>query len=55
MKIVIHPAVEADRLDAFRAAAPGVEFVNAADAASAEAAMPGADGFLGKVTPAMLA
>ncbi|AMV37995.1 D-2-hydroxyacid dehydrogenase [Planctomyces sp. SH-PL62] len=55
MKIVIHPAVEADRLDAFRAAAPGVEFVVAATAAEAEAAMPGADGFLGKITPAMLA
>ena len=55
MKIVIHPAVEADRLDAFRAAAPGAEFVNASNAEEAEAAMPGADGFLGKITPAMLA
>ncbi|OJW10870.1 MAG: D-2-hydroxyacid dehydrogenase [Planctomycetales bacterium 71-10] len=55
MKIVIHPPVDADRLHAFRAAAPDAAFINAADAAQAEAAMPGADAFLGKITPAMLA
>jgi phosphoglycerate dehydrogenase-like enzyme len=55
MKIVIHPAVEPDRLAAFAAAAPGATFVNAATPAEAEAAMPGADAVLGKITPAMLA
>ena len=55
MKFVIHPAVEPDRLVALRAAAPGAEWVNAATAVEAEAAMPGADAFIGKITPAMLA
>ena len=55
MKIVIYPAVEPDRLTALQAAAPGADWVNAATAAEAEAAMPGADAFLGKITPAMLA
>jgi len=54
MKLVIHPAVEGDRLDALRRAAPGAEWVNAATPEEAVAAMPGADGFLGKITPAML-
>ena len=55
MKLVIHPAVDAERLEALRSAAPGAELVNAASPSEAEAAMPGADGFLGKITPAMLA
>jgi phosphoglycerate dehydrogenase-like enzyme len=55
MKIVIHPAVEPARLDALKAAAPAAGWVNAADAASAEAAMPGADAFIGKITPPLLA
>ena len=55
MKLVIYPAVEPDRLQALLAAAPGAEIVNAATAAQAEAAMPGADAFVGKITPAMLA
>ncbi|MDG3004561.1 D-2-hydroxyacid dehydrogenase [Paludisphaera mucosa] len=55
MKIVIHPAVEADRMHAFRGAVPGADFVNAQGSAEAEAAMPGADAFLGKITPGMLA
>ena len=55
MKLVIHPAVEPERLEALLAAAPGAEWVNAPTEAEAEAAMPGADGFLGKITPAMLA
>ena len=54
MKLVIHPAVEADRLIAVATAAPGAEWVNAATPDEALAAMPGADGFLGKITPAML-
>jgi phosphoglycerate dehydrogenase-like enzyme len=55
MKLVIHPAVDPDRLRALQSAAPGAEWVNAADAAEAEGAMPGAEGLLGKITPAMLA
>lgn len=55
MKIVIHPAVEPERLMALQAAGPGVAFVNAADHAAAVAAMSGADAVLGKTTPEMLA
>jgi phosphoglycerate dehydrogenase-like enzyme len=55
MKLVIHPAVEAERLEALRAAAPKAEWVNAADESRAVAAMPGADAVIGKLTPAMLA
>ncbi len=55
MKIVIYPAMETDRLHALHAAAPRAEWINAAVAADAEAAMPGADALLGKITPAMLA
>jgi phosphoglycerate dehydrogenase-like enzyme len=54
MKIVIHPAVEPERLAALEAVAPGVEWVNAADEAAAAGAVPGADALLGKVTPAIL-
>jgi phosphoglycerate dehydrogenase-like enzyme len=54
MKLVIHPAVEADRLHALHHAAPGAVVVNAATPAEAVAAMPGADGFLGKITPELL-
>ena len=54
MKIVIHPAVDAERLDALRKAAPDAAFVNAEGEAEAITAMPGADAVLGKVTPAML-
>jgi phosphoglycerate dehydrogenase-like enzyme len=55
MKFVIHPAVEAGRLLALRAAAPEAEWNNAATTAEAESAMPGADAFIGKITPALLA
>ncbi|WP_435009305.1 D-2-hydroxyacid dehydrogenase [Tundrisphaera lichenicola] len=54
MKFVIHPAVEADRLAAFHHAVPGANWVNAATPEAAIAAMPGADAFLGKITPEML-
>ena len=37
------------------ACVPEADWVNAANEAEAEAAMPGTDGFLGKITPAMLA
>src|SRR4051812_14142650 len=55
MKIVIHPAVEPGRLDVLRAAAPSAEWINAPDVASAADAMAGADAFLGKITPELLA
>jgi phosphoglycerate dehydrogenase-like enzyme len=55
MKLVIHPAVEPRRLAALQAAAPGAEWVNAERPDEALAAMPGADAFLGKITPALLA
>jgi len=55
MKIVIHPAVEPERLAAFQAAAPAAQLVNAQNEAEAIAAIPGAEGFLGKITPAILA
>src|SRR5580704_8243706 len=55
MKLVIYPAIESDRLVAIQAAAPGAFWVNAASVIDAEAAMPGADGFLGKITPGILA
>lgn len=55
MKLVVHPAVEPDRLAALRAEAPEAQWVNAVEAKEAEEATAGADGFLGKITPAMLA
>lgn len=55
MKFIIHPAIEPERLDVLRAEAASAEWVNAPDAASAMDAMPGADAFLGKITPEMLA
>jgi len=57
MRIVIHPAIETDRLNALKAAAANNEivWVNTSDPVEAEAAMPGADALLGKITPAMLA
>jgi phosphoglycerate dehydrogenase-like enzyme len=54
MKLVIHPAVESDRLLALQLAAPGAEWVNAITARDALDEMLGADGFLGKISPAML-
>jgi phosphoglycerate dehydrogenase-like enzyme len=55
MKIVIHPAVDPERLDALRAAAPGAEWVNASTPEQAASAVVGADAYLGKITPAVLA
>jgi phosphoglycerate dehydrogenase-like enzyme len=55
MKLVIFPAVEPDRLEALRAAAPLAQWINASSALEAEAAMPGADALVGKITPGMLA
>jgi phosphoglycerate dehydrogenase-like enzyme len=53
--IVIHPAIDPDRLAALRAAAPEAEFVNSATESDAWAAIPRADAFLGKITPMLLA
>jgi phosphoglycerate dehydrogenase-like enzyme len=55
MKIVVHPAVEPERLAALRGAAPEAEFVNAATREEAASAIVGADAFLGKITPHVLA
>src|SRR3954466_12231224 len=55
MKIVVHPAIEPERLKVLRAEAPLAEWVNAPDVAMALAAMPGADAFLGKIDPECLA
>ncbi len=55
MKILIHPAVEPTRFAALQRAAPGSAWVNAATEAEAFAGIGGADAFLGKITPALLA
>src|SRR4051794_12328358 len=55
MKIVVHPAIDPERLAVLRAEAPSAEWVNAPDVATAVAAMPGTEAFLGKITPEALA
>ncbi len=55
MKFIVYPAVETERLEALMAAAPGSVWVNASNEAEAIASAPGADAFLGKITPAILA
>src|SRR5204863_9490966 len=45
---------EAERLAAVRAVAPGLEVVNAGDAAQARAAIEEADAFFGKLMPELL-
>jgi phosphoglycerate dehydrogenase-like enzyme len=55
MKIVIYPAVDPERFAVLKAAAPHAGWVNAADRETALVAMPGADAFLGKITPELLA
>jgi phosphoglycerate dehydrogenase-like enzyme len=55
MKLVIHPPVEAARLEKIVAAAGPMQVVNTASEADAVAAMPDADAFFGKITPPMLA
>jgi phosphoglycerate dehydrogenase-like enzyme len=55
MKLVIHPAVEADRLEKIVAAARPMQVVNAADEAQARREIVNADAFFGKVTPPLLA
>jgi phosphoglycerate dehydrogenase-like enzyme len=55
MKLVIHPAIDAHRLQHIRQAAPRSLLVNAADPAEALAAIADADAFFGKLTPQLLA
>jgi phosphoglycerate dehydrogenase-like enzyme len=55
MNLVIHPAVEPQRLARIVVTAPTVEGTNAANEAEALAAMPTADAFFGKITPPLLA
>ncbi len=54
MTLVIHPPVEPARLEKIAAAAAPMRVVNAATEAEAIAAMPEADAFFGKITPALL-
>jgi phosphoglycerate dehydrogenase-like enzyme len=55
MKLVIHPAVEAERLSKVQAAAGPMAVVNAATEVEAAQAIGDADAFFGKITPALLA
>jgi phosphoglycerate dehydrogenase-like enzyme len=55
MKIVIHPAIDADRLAHLHSAGPDATFVNALSEEEALPHMPEAEAFLGKITPALLA
>src|SRR5438552_2568428 len=55
MKLVIHPAVEPQRLARITEAAAPTSIVNAATDADALGHMPDADAFFGKITPPLLA
>ncbi|MBY0524633.1 MAG: D-2-hydroxyacid dehydrogenase [Gemmataceae bacterium] len=55
MTLVIHPPVEAARLDKIVAAAGDLNVVNAAGEAEALAALPRSTAFFGKITPPLLA
>ncbi len=55
MRLVIHPSVEQDRLDKIRQAARSMTVINCESPESALAAIPDADAFFGKMTPALLA
>ena len=55
MKLVIHPAVDAQRYERIVAAARPMQVVNAAHASAALQAMADADAFFGKLTPELLA
>mgnify|MGYP001170184097 CR=1 FL=1 len=55
MKLVIHPAVDADRLGSILAAAGSMQVINAAGDAEARAAIVDADAFFGKLTAPLLA
>jgi phosphoglycerate dehydrogenase-like enzyme len=55
MKLVIHPPIEQQRLEKIQQAAGPMEVINAADEELALTAIADADGFFGKITPALLA
>ncbi len=55
MKLVIHPAVEAERLERITAAAGPMQVVNAASTDEAALALADAEAFFGKITPPLLA
>lgn len=55
MKLVIHPAIDADRLAKVVEAGEDMTVVNAATDADALAAVADAEAFFGKITPALLA
>ena len=54
-KLLIHPPIDADRLEKVRAAAEGCVVVNAQSAEEARREARDADGFFGKLTPELLA
>ena len=54
MKLLIHPAVDADRLRRISEAAGEMQVVNADDAATARAEIVDADAFFGKITSELL-
>jgi phosphoglycerate dehydrogenase-like enzyme len=55
MKLVIHPAVEQQRLEKIMAAAGPMQIANVVDAQRAEREIVDADAFFGKLTPPLLA
>jgi phosphoglycerate dehydrogenase-like enzyme len=55
MKLVIHPAIDEQRIEQIGRAAPRARVINAADAAEALREIGDADAFFGKMTPALLA
>lgn len=55
MSLLIHTAIDSARLEAIRTVAGGYPVVNAASEAEALAAIPDAEAFFGKITPALLA
>lgn len=55
MKLLIHPAVDAVRLERIREAAPGVAVCNVDSADEAQREIADADAFFGKITPELLA
>ncbi len=55
MKLVIHPAVEPERLEKIVVAASPMQVANVADAALAQREIIDADAFFGKLTPPLLA
>ena len=55
MKLVIHPAIETERLPPCGTPRRAADWINASKMEEAVFEIPGADGFLGKITPAILA